>query len=177
MNESILTSQEKLIFKLRELFSSAGYRRFRMSKFEDYDLYSAYKDFLVSEDIISFTDIGGSLKALRPDVTLSILRGTDPSPAKTEKLFYDETIYRPSNGSYKEMTQCGLECIGDIDMFNICEVILLAVQSLEKISPDYMLNLSHLGVISAANPTISSCHRRFRLPDDPPPARTSPWLC
>ena len=40
MNDSVLTSQEKLIFKLRELFASAGYRRSRMSKFEDYDLYS-----------------------------------------------------------------------------------------------------------------------------------------
>ena len=125
---SVLTPQEELAFALRELFEEAGYKRFRMSKFEDYDLYSAYKDFLVSEDIISFTDIGGSLKALRPDVTLSILRGTDPSPAKTEKLFYDETIYRPSNGSYKEMTQCGLECIGDIDSASVLEVLELAAR-------------------------------------------------
>jgi ATP phosphoribosyltransferase regulatory subunit len=150
MNESILTSQEKLIFKLRELFSSAGYRRFRMSKFEDYDLYSAYKDFLVSEDIISFTDIGGSLKALRPDVTLSILRGTDPAPGETEKLFYDETIYRPSNGSYKEMTQCGLECIGCIDSASVLEVLGLAARSLSEISDDYVLSISQPDIITGA---------------------------
>ncbi|MBQ9825796.1 MAG: ATP phosphoribosyltransferase [Firmicutes bacterium] len=150
MNESILTSQEKLIFKLRELFSSAGYRRFRMSKFEDYDLYSAYKDFLVSEDIICFTDIGGSLKALRPDVTLSILRGTDPAPGETEKLFYDETIYRPSNGSYKEMTQCGLECIGGIDSASVLEVLELASKSLSEISDDYVLSISQPDIITGA---------------------------
>ena len=150
MNESILTSQEKLIFKLRELFSSAGYRRYRMSKFEDYDLYSAYKDFLVSEDIISFTDIGGSLKALRPDVTLSILRGTDPAPGETEKLFYDETIYRPSNGSYKEMMQCGLECIGGIDQARVLEVLELAAKSLSEISADYVLSISQPDIITGA---------------------------
>ena len=43
MNENVLTTQEKLIFRLRELFSSAGYKRFRMSRFEDYDMYSGYK--------------------------------------------------------------------------------------------------------------------------------------
>ena len=87
MNECVLTEQEKLIFKLRELFSDAGYKRFRLGKFEDYDLYSGFKDYLVSEDIISFTDIGGSLKALKPDVTLSILRSAKPVPGSAEKLF------------------------------------------------------------------------------------------
>ena len=150
MNDSVLTSQEKLIFKLRELFASAGYRRFRMSKFEDYDLYSGFKDFLVSEDIISFTDIGGSLKALRPDVTLSIVRGADPATGKTEKLFYDETIYRPSNGSYKEMMQCGLECIGSIDQAQVLEVLSLAAKSLSEVSPEYVLSISQPDIITGA---------------------------
>ncbi|MBQ2311185.1 MAG: ATP phosphoribosyltransferase [Firmicutes bacterium] len=150
MNEFVLTGQEKLIFKLRELFSAAGYKRFRLSKFEDYDLYSGFKDFLVSEDIISFTDIGGSLKALKPDVTLSIVRSAKPVPGRTEKLFYDETIYRPSDGSFKEMMQCGLECIGDIDQSCVLEVLKLAAASLAEVSPDYVLSISQPDIITDA---------------------------
>ena len=150
MNEQVLTGQEKLIFKLRELFSEAGYKRFRLSKFEDYDLYSGFKDFLVSEDIISFTDIGGSLKALKPDVTLSIVRSAKPVPGQTEKLFYDETIYRPSDGNFKEMMQCGLECIGDIDQACVLEVLKLAAESLAEVSEDYVLSISQPDIITGA---------------------------
>lgn len=150
MNESVLTGQEKLIFKLRELFSSAGYKRFRLSKFEDYDLYSGFKDFLVSEDIISFTDIGGALKALKPDVTLSIVRSAKPALGRTEKLFYDETIYRPADGSFKEMMQCGLECIGDIDQSCVLEVLKLAASSLAEVSADYVLSISQPDIITDA---------------------------
>jgi len=150
MNESVLTGQEKLIFKLRELFSSAGYKRFRLSKFEDYDLYSGFKDFLVSEDIISFTDIGGALKALKPDVTLSIVRSAKPALGRTEKLFYDETIYRPADGSFKEMMQCGLECIGDIDQSCVLEVLKLAASSLAEVSADYVLRISQPDIITDA---------------------------
>ena len=99
MNEFVLTGQEKLIFKLRELFSAAGYKRFRLSKFEDYDLYSGFKDFLVSEDIISFTDIGGSLKALKPDVTLSIVRSAKPVPGRTESVAVMPVPASPSAGA------------------------------------------------------------------------------
>ena len=150
MNEFVLTEQEKLIFKLRELFSAAGYRRFRLSKFEDYDLYSGFKDYLVSDDIISFTDIGGSLKALKPDVTLSILRSAKPASGLTEKLFYDETVYRPADGCFKEMMQCGLECIGDIDDLCVLEVLKLAAASLAEVSADYVLSISQPDIITGA---------------------------
>ena len=42
---------------------------FKMSKFEEYDLYVRNKDFLVSDRIITFNDTNGKLLALKPDVT------------------------------------------------------------------------------------------------------------
>ena len=63
-----------LTFALRSLYARRGYRRFRMSKFEEYDLYAGNRDFLVSGDIITFTDTNGKLMALKPDVTLSIIK-------------------------------------------------------------------------------------------------------
>ena len=46
-DESILNFNEKAVFALRTLYSRHGYRPFKMSKFEEYDLYSKNKDFLV----------------------------------------------------------------------------------------------------------------------------------
>ena len=49
--------------QLNQLYEGYGYRKFRMSKFEDYDLYAQNKDFLKRGHIITFTDVDGSLKA------------------------------------------------------------------------------------------------------------------
>ena len=154
MMRSVLTPQEELAFALRELFEEAGYRRFRVSKFEDYDLYSRYKDFLVSDAVISFTDTGGALKALKPDVTLSILKSSRPGNG-TEKLYYNESVYRPSDGSFKELTQCGLECIGALDEASVLEVVSLAARSLEKISGDCVLSISQPEFIKQAADGLS----------------------
>ena len=47
--------------QLNGLYEQYGYRKFRMSKFEDYDLYAQNKDFLKSGHIITFTDVDGEL--------------------------------------------------------------------------------------------------------------------
>ena len=134
MNTDVLSPQESIVFRLRELFESSGYKRFKMGKFEDYDLYSKYKDFLVSDAVISFTDAGGALKALKPDVTLSIIKSARPLAGRTEKLYYNENVYRPSGGGFKEMMQCGLECIGAVDDACVLDVLTLAAKSLKEIS-------------------------------------------
>ena len=51
---------------------------------------------------------------------------------------------------YKEIMQAGLECIGDIDAYSVSEVIMLAAKSLMAISEDFVLDISHLGIISSA---------------------------
>lgn len=68
---TILRSGEQIMYRLRGLYERYGYRRFKMSKFEEYDLYVRNKDFLVSDRMITFTDARGILMALKPDVTLS----------------------------------------------------------------------------------------------------------
>ena len=45
--------------------------------------------------------------------------------------------------------QTGLECIGDLDFYEIYEVILLAAGSIACISGDYVLDVSHLGMLGA----------------------------
>ncbi len=145
-----MKQEEKVQLKLRELYEQYGYTRFKMSKFEEYDLYSQNKEFLVSDSVITFTDTNGKLMALKPDVTLSIVKNTGEIPAGVQRVYYNENVYRVSDNthSYKEIMQAGLECLGDVGTYDLCEVLLLAAESLQTISDDSVLNLSHLGIVS-----------------------------
>ena len=151
LNENILKNDEKAIYNLRSLYRRFGYSRFKMSKFEEYDLYVRNKDFLISDGIITFTDTNGRLTALKPDVTLSIIKNAKDIKGQVEKLYYNENVYRISNDShsFKEITQTGLECIGDVSVYDICEVLYLAVKSLESIDENYIVDISHAGLVSA----------------------------
>lgn len=150
-NGLILKNEEKAVFALRALYQKYGYTQYKMSKFEEYDLYVRNKDFLVSDSIITFTDTNGKLLALKPDVTLSIVKNTKDTADCVQKVYYDENVYRISGSTheFREIMQTGLECIGDIDSYNIYEVIMLAAKSLEAISESYVLDLSHIGFASA----------------------------
>ena len=146
--ENILKSEEKAVFRLRSLYRQRGYEPYKMSKFEEYDLYVRNKSFLVSDNIITFTDTNGKLMALKPDVTLSIVKNT--REGETRKVYYNENVYRISEGShaYKEIMQTGLEYIGNVDRYALSEVLTLAALSLEEISGDFVLDTAHLGITS-----------------------------
>ena len=88
IDDRVMNGQERISFMLRSLYSQHGYERYRMSKFEEYDLYSRNKDFLFSEGVITFTDTTGRLMALKPDVTLSIVKNRKDTPGSIQKLYY-----------------------------------------------------------------------------------------
>ena len=151
MDERLLKREERAVFALRALYRRYGYLPFKMSKFEEYELYARNLDFLPSERVITFTDVNGRLMALKPDVTLSIIKKGEDVPGVRQRLCYDESVYRPagSTGQFREITQTGLECIGDLDSYDIGEVVSLAEQSLALVSEDYVLSLNHLGLLTA----------------------------
>ena len=143
----LLTRDEEAVFTLRALYNKYGYSQYKMSKFEEYDLYVKNKDFLPSENIITFTDTDGRLLALKPDVTLSIIKNSRITTGLI-KAQYNENIYRISKGtnSFKEFMQVGLECLGDVGNRELSEVILLAKKSLNLISESNVLEISHLDI-------------------------------
>ncbi|WP_312643666.1 ATP phosphoribosyltransferase regulatory subunit [Hydrogenoanaerobacterium sp.] len=146
-----LKDEERVTFQLRELFEHHGYKKVRVHKFEEYSLYIDNKNFLKTEHIITFMDLDGKLLAMRPDVTLSIVKNLDAQKCGSfEKLYYLEKVYRLSrqNHEYKEISQMGLECIGEIDEYATIEVIRLAVKSLAAVSESYLLDISHMGFLS-----------------------------
>ena len=132
--------------RLNRLYEQYGYRKFKMSRFEDYDLYAQNRDFLRQDRIITFTDADGALKALKPDITLSIMKSNG---GDSEKVYYNENVCREVGGAFREILQVGVESVGQIDPYAEAEVIALAARSLEQLSPKYVLALSDVSFVGS----------------------------
>ncbi|MBQ7821877.1 MAG: ATP phosphoribosyltransferase regulatory subunit [Clostridia bacterium] len=158
-NEIMLNRDERIIYALRSLYKNSGYTQFKMSKFEEYDLYGKNKDFLISDGVITFTDASGKLMALKPDVTFSIIKNSVDIPGYVKRVCYNENVYRMSEGThdFTEIMQSGVECIGELDIYNIYEVLSLAEKSLEIIADEYVLDVSHLGFVDGLIKDAGDC--------------------
>lgn len=141
--------EEALLVELQNLYSSFGYRHYRMASYEAYDFYMEHRQFLADEEILTFTDTDGRLMALKPDITLSMIKQRKPDGNPVEKLYYLETVYRPSKafGGFREILQMGLEWLGPLGDYGVGEVTALAVASLECMSLDFILDLSMTGFL------------------------------
>lgn len=147
-NRNYMSPAEMTVSKCAQLYAQHGYCRFMMNKFEDYALYADNKSFLVDDRLLTFTD-AGKLKALKPDITLSIVKNLS-SEQLPLKVFYDEAVYRVKKGDreFSELRQMGLELIGDDSAYATAEVVCLAKASLNNISHDNILDISHMGIIT-----------------------------
>lgn len=156
INLEILKPEEKAVLSLRALYESRGYQKFKVSRFEEYSFYLENKDFLAGKKIPTFTDLNGKLMALKPDVTLSIIKHSRADHQQTEKLYYIENVYRENQSAsgYREISQMGLEYLGEIEGAAVGEVALLAAQSLAAFGPRAILTMGHsdftLGVFQQA---------------------------
>lgn len=148
--QGLLRTEELAALRLRELYERAGCRQYRMARFEEYGLYQENRSFLPSEQVLTFTDLDGRLLALKPDVTLSIAKSARPKAGETLKFYYSENVYRPSAEShtFREISQMGLEYIGEIEAPQVEEMLRLALASMATISSGFILELSHMGFVS-----------------------------
>ena len=146
---NLLKNSERAVYDLRALYESYGYQLYRTGKFEDYELYARNKSFIGYGGILTFTDPVGRLMALKPDVTLSIAKNSADEKGVVQKYYYDDEVYRliPGSPDFREIMQTGIECIGDLSDYDVCEVITLAARSLEELGADYILDISHMGMV------------------------------
>ena len=150
MKPETLRMDERVSISLRSLYRQYGYLPYQVNTFEEYDLYMRSRSMLSNEQILTFPGAGGALMALKPDITLSIVKNTKDEDMPL-KVCYAERIYRVPKGAdgFKEIMQTGIECIGCVDDYAMGEALLLAARSLEEISPSYMLDVSDMGFVSA----------------------------
>ena len=146
-----LPKDERTYLELGALYERDGYALYKMKKFEEYSLYVDNRNFLGSESVLTFQGFGGKLMALKPDVTLSIVKNARVPEDRPLRLYYRESVYRTERGGtdFKEINQMGLECIGALDGEDVRGICALAAESLSVIDPDFIFSVSHMGYISA----------------------------
>lgn len=147
MNKISGKREESIISELSALYRQYGYKRYKPGCFEEYTLYQENKDFLIGKNVITFSDLTGKLMAMRPDVTLSLIRHNEIPEWSSDKFFYNEKVYRQSAGgrNYKEINQTGVEVIGAVDNAVVCELTMLIRDTLAIISDSYLIDISHMG--------------------------------
>ena len=147
-----LPTEDRLPLELSKLYEQFGYQKYCMSKFEEYGFYSDNRDFLSTDGIIAFNNSAGKLMALKPDITLSIVKNARTIPFANARYYYNENVYRISEDTHdcKEIKQCGIELLGNVDSHATAEIVLLALKSLEKIDADFSLIISHIAFVSSA---------------------------
>lgn len=145
------SKRNQLLTRLRSLYESLGYTRFTLRRFEEYGLYLENKSFLKSENVLTFTNPDGKLMALKPDVTLSIVKHARKEREGIERVYYQESVYSYSavNREVTEVEQMGIEAMGDTDAYVVSEVVRLAVESLRLTGLPYVLDVSHMGFTTA----------------------------
>ena len=141
--------EDRITQSLTNLYRGYGYGRYRMEKLEPYETYAEHKNYLKSS-VITFPDSTGRLMALKPDVTMSVVRTARPEQEEI-KVYYCENVFRMERdtGEYREIRQIGLEYIGGGSGYPEAETLLLAARSLELIGRPYVLCLSHMDIVGA----------------------------
>lgn len=167
-------SENDVIQALVKLYKGYGYKLYKPGCFEEYALYQENKDFLIGKNVIAFSDLSGRLMAMRPDVTLSLIKHIDVPNEKIEKYFYSEKVYRQTAGSkdFKEISQIGTEIVGKIDDVCVCEAAILMCKTLSAVSSDYVLDVSHMGFteglikeFAEGQDVVSECLKKKNLYD------------
>lgn len=149
MNANLI-NENSIISNLINIYERFGFKKIKLSKFEDYNLYNNNKDFLQTEHILTFMNLNGNLKSLRPDVTLSIVKKVlKDNEKETQKIYYIEDIYKIVSNEYEEIPQVGVEIIGKLNNYSNLEIISMAIESLKSINKNYILEISNIDFISA----------------------------
>jgi len=149
----------------RGIFGLYGYRQLRIPTFEDVNLFSrgiGDSTDIVQKEMYVFKDKKGRKLALRPEGTAGIVRAyIENNLAKKSpviKVFHYGPMFRyerPQAGRYREFYQVGAEYFGSSEPSADAEVILMAVDVLEKAGlKDLVLYINSLG--------CSGCRNRYR---------------
>ena len=159
-----LLSEEMIRFRhIEQTFMSCclgwGYREIRTPTLEYLHLFTSTGTLppgMLSR-VYSFLDWdgwSGERVALRPDSTIPAARLyiDNLSKSRLSRLFYVENIfsYEETGRESRERWQCGAELIGSNKPSSDVELILLALETLEKLGiKGVKLHLSHAGLIRA----------------------------
>lgn len=149
MTLEFLSAKEGISLALEELYHMFGYTKYKVNRFEEYSFYMEQANFLSDKRLLTFTDAHGKLMALKPDITMGIVKNSLKSQEPRHKIYYNESVFRIPQGEdeFKEIHQVGVEYIGEPSEYQILEMLNLVVRGLEFISEDYRLCVSNTALL------------------------------
>jgi histidyl-tRNA synthetase len=150
---------------VREFITRAGYSEIRTPAFEKTELFtlSVGEDSdVVSKEMYSWTDQGGTDITLKPEYTASAIRSYIQhnlgAKSPLTKLYYLDNLFRrerPQKGRYRQFRQYGIEAIGSPHPEQDAEIITIAYELLVELGiKDITLKLNSIG--------SSECRSEYR---------------
>ena len=141
---------------IHQYLSRAGYGEIRTPTFENTELFkqSVGEDSdVVSKEMYSWVDQGGTDLTLKPEYTASVVRSYIQnnlnSISPISKLYYIGDLFRrerPQKGRYRQFRQFGIEAIGSQYSEQDAEIISIAWNILSDLGiQDITLNLNSIG--------------------------------
>lgn len=133
-----LKKKKKVQKQLMHTFESFGYKTIQTPMFEFFDVFSKEIGTTKSNELYKFFDKEGNTLALRPDFTPSMARCAakyymdEDIPVRFSYLGSSFTNTSNLQGKLKEVTQTGVELIGDGGQCADAEIIHLAVNALKE---------------------------------------------
>lgn len=158
--------EEEFVMDFEKIFESYGYEKIKLNTFEKYDTYFANKDMINEGNLLKIMNPKGDLYVLRPDMTLPVVKYFSEQQAKRGKFYYNDSVFRADkNGlEFNERKQVGIEYLGGENILSDVEILDLAVQTLEKLDPNYILCISNTEFIKEmVNSVIEEEKARERI--------------
>lgn len=149
--------RKKVIKDISNIFDLWGYKEVITPGIEFYDNFRYEYSGLREEGIYKFFDSKGRILALRPDMTIPIVRLVSTrfkDVSENIKLSYTSNIFRVYenfSGKRNEYTECGIELITKEKDFSDLEVLIIAIETLKATgAKKFKLELGEVNFFKAA---------------------------
>ncbi len=150
---------------IRSIMSIYGYDEIRTPAFEKTELFSrgvGEETDIVTKEMYSWTDQGGTHLTLKPELTAPVVRAYIQhnlgANSPINKLYYIDALYRrerPQKGRYRQFHQFGAEAFGSEHPELDVEIISLAWETLKALGIENItLKLNSIG--------SPECRRNYR---------------
>ena len=150
---------------LHNFMALYGYREIRTPAFEETELFSrsvGEDTDIVSKEMYSWTDQGGTHLTLKPELTAPVVRSfiqhNLPGISPITKLYYMDALFRrdrPQKGRWRQFHQIGVESFGSGFPEQDGEVIIVAYNFFRELGlTDLTLKLNSIG--------YSECRTAYR---------------
>ncbi|MGN1267612.1 MAG: ATP phosphoribosyltransferase regulatory subunit [Dorea sp.] len=159
---------------IKKIFHQYGYHDIQTPMFEYFDVFRKEIGTIPSKDLYKFFDKDGNTLVLRPDITPSVARaaatlfGEETLPIRlcyTGNTFVNHSNYQ---GRLREVTQMGVELVGDDSVEADAEMLVLVIEAMLSIGlKEFQLNIGNVdffrSLIEDANLDEEAQERVIRL--------------